>query len=79
MIKIDFNMMTKQELRGYVIAHPDDRNASRIFVDRFTAEASSTTFAMPHSINDIKEFDLLIKQVVKQKVALSTMLNDSNS
>jgi hypothetical protein len=32
----DFNIMTKGELRAYVIAHPDDRSAFHMFVDQFT-------------------------------------------
>ena len=47
MIKLDFNTMTKKELRAYVIAHPSNKDAFRIFVDRFTVNASPETFAMP--------------------------------
>jgi hypothetical protein len=63
---IDFNTMTKNELRAYLIKHPDDQTAFYIFVDRFTSEASSKTFAMAESPEAIKEVDNLIQQRLKQ-------------
>jgi hypothetical protein len=65
-IKLDFHTMTKKELRAYVIAHPSDKDAFRIFVDRFTVNASSETFAMPQSVADLQEIESLIKQKVEQ-------------
>jgi hypothetical protein len=62
----DFDTMTKGELRAYVIAHPDDRSAFRMFVDRFTAEASSETFNIPNSNADVKEVEILIQQKLAQ-------------
>jgi hypothetical protein len=67
-IKLDFNTMTKKELRAYVIAHPSDKDAFSIFVDRFTAKASSETFAMPQSVNEFQDIDRLIKQKLKQSL-----------
>jgi hypothetical protein len=66
MIKIDFNTMTKKELRASVIAHPIGKDAFRIFVDRFTLSASPEIFAMSHSIADLSEIDSLIKQRLEQ-------------
>ena len=66
MIKLDFHTMTKKELRAYVIAHPSDKDAFRIFVDRFTVGASSETFAMPQSVKDFPEIESLIKQKLEQ-------------
>jgi len=65
-IKLDFNTMTKKELRAYVIAHPSDKDAFRILVDRFTVNASPETFAMPQSVADLQEIESLIKQKVEQ-------------
>jgi hypothetical protein len=62
----DFNTMTKGELRAYVIAHPEDRSAFHMFVDRFTAEASSTTFDIPISNAEVKEVEILIRQKLAQ-------------
>jgi hypothetical protein len=62
----DFNTMTKGELRAYVIAHPDDRSAFRMFVDRFTAEASPATYDIPNSNAEVKEVEVLIQQKLAQ-------------
>jgi hypothetical protein len=62
----DFNTMTKDELRAYVIAHPDDRSAFHVFVDRFTADAPSETFDLPNSTADIKDVETLIQQKLAQ-------------
>ncbi|WP_373538657.1 hypothetical protein [Chamaesiphon sp.] len=62
----DFDTMTKGELRAYVIAHPDDRSAFRMFVDRFTAEASPETFNIPNSNTEVKEVEILIQQKLAQ-------------
>jgi hypothetical protein len=65
-IKPDLKSVTKAELRAYVIAHPEDKDAFRIFVDRFTAEAPPETFAVPRSEAEIAEIDNLIQQRVQQ-------------
>lgn len=66
MTKLDFNTMTKGELRAYIITHPDDRTAFHIFVDRFTAEASSETFDIPNSNIEIERVETLIRQRLEQ-------------
>ncbi|WP_211167588.1 DUF6887 family protein [Pseudanabaena yagii] len=58
--------MTKKELRTYVIKNPSDREAFRIFVDRFTVNTSSEIFAMPQSVTDLQEIENLIKQKLEQ-------------
>ena len=65
-MKIDFNTMTKAELRAYLIKHPNDRSAFYAFVDRFTSEASSTTYSMAQSPEEIQEIDNLIQQKLAQ-------------
>jgi hypothetical protein len=62
----DFDTMTKGELRAYVIAHPDDRSAFHLFVDRFTAEASPEMFNIPNSNAEVKEVEILIQQKLAQ-------------
>ncbi len=52
--------MNKTKLRAYVIAHPNDKAAFHIFVDRLTSEASTETFNIPISIAEIREVDILI-------------------
>ncbi|AUT04453.1 hypothetical protein CLI64_21440 [Nostoc sp. CENA543] len=66
MVKTDFNKMTKAELRAYVVAHPNDQAAFYAFVDRFTAGATTETFAMPQSPAEIAEVDSLVRQKIEQ-------------
>jgi hypothetical protein len=61
-----FNSMSKDELRAYVIAHPEDRSAFHTFVDRFTAEDSPETFNIPNSNAEVKEVENLIQQKLAQ-------------
>lgn len=66
MIKPDLESVTKTELRAYIISHPEDKDAFRIFVDRFTAEASPETFAVPQSRAEVEEVETLIRQRLQQ-------------
>ena len=59
---IDFNTMTKAEIRAYLVEHPNDKSAFEAFVDSYTAEASSKTYSMAESPEEIKEVDNLIQQ-----------------
>jgi hypothetical protein len=65
-IKPDLKSVNKVELRAYVVAHPEDKDAFRIFVDRFTAEAPPETFAVPQSQAEVAEIENLIQQRVQQ-------------
>lgn len=65
-MKVDFNIMTKAELRAYLIKHPNDKSAFQAFVDRYTSEASSTTYSMAQSPEEIQEVDNLIQQKLTQ-------------
>ncbi len=62
----DFTTMTKVELRAYVVANPSDRAAFYAFVDRFTANVSSETFALPQSLNEVEVIEKLVQQKVEQ-------------
>lgn len=66
-MQLDFDEMTKGELRAYIIAHPSDKVAFHAFVDRFTAEASSETFDIPSSIDEVEAVEVLIRQKLEQK------------
>jgi hypothetical protein len=65
-MKLNFSAMSKSELRAYVIAHPEDKDAFHAFVDRFTAEASPETFDLPKSNAEIEEVERLIRQKLEQ-------------
>ncbi len=62
----DFTTMTKVELRAYVVANPSDRAAFYAFVDRFTANAGSETFALPKSPDEFEQVAKLVQQKVEQ-------------
>ena len=62
----DFNTTNKNQLRAYLIQHPDNKSAFQAFVDRFTSEANSTIYTRPESLEGIKEVDRLIKQKLTQ-------------
>ena len=66
MIKPDFNEISKAELRAYVVAHPKDKEAFEVFVDRFTANAPSETFDIPKTQADIVALENLICQKVQR-------------
>ncbi len=65
-MKPNFNEMTKRELRAYLVAHPNEKEAFYAFVDRFTADASPETFAMPQSRIEIEEIDKLIQEKLQK-------------
>jgi hypothetical protein len=66
MTKPDFSSMTKTELRTYVIAHPEDKEAFHAFVDRFTSEASPQTYDLPKSNTEVEAVELLIREKLEQ-------------
>lgn len=66
MTQPDFKNATKAELRAYIVAHPDDREAFRVFADRFTADTSPETFDMPQSVSEIEAVESFIQQRVQQ-------------
>ena len=63
-MKIDFNTMTKAEIRAYLVKHPNDKSAFEAFVDSYKAEASSKTYSMAESPEEIQAVDNLIKQKI---------------
>ena len=62
----DFNIMSKTELRAYLIKHPDNKSAFEAFVDRFTSEADPTIYPAPESPEEMQQIDNLIQQKLAQ-------------
>nr|WP_216595660.1 hypothetical protein [Myxosarcina sp. GI1] len=58
--------MTKNELRAYLIKHPNNKSAFQAFVDCYTSETSSTTYSMAETPEDIQKVDNLIRRKVTQ-------------
>ncbi|MGK7930226.1 MAG: hypothetical protein AB4041_02175, partial [Microcystaceae cyanobacterium] len=63
--------MTKTELRAYLIAHPNDKQAFHAFVDRYTSDAPSQTYNMAKSPSDIQQVDHLIQEKLKASDVIS--------
>jgi hypothetical protein len=64
MNKPNFDAMTKAELRAYVIAHQDDKEAFYAFVDHLTAKPSTKVY--PASMTP-EEINQAILDIVEQK------------
>jgi hypothetical protein len=60
----DFNLMTKAELRAYIVAHPNDQDAFRVFVDRFSVPAPTNAFDMPNTMEAVA----LAEQVILERM-----------
>jgi hypothetical protein len=65
-VKIDFSTMNKAEIRAYLVKHPNDKSAFQAFVDRYTSEASSTTYSMTESLEEVTEIEHLISQKITE-------------
>jgi hypothetical protein len=63
----NFSGMTKAELRAYVVAHSNDREAFHAFVDRFTVDAPSETYDIPRLQTEIAEVERLIRKKLAQR------------
>jgi hypothetical protein len=55
MSKPNFNAMSKAELRAYVIAHQDDREAFYALCDRLTANPSSVKYPASMTPDEIHQ------------------------
>jgi hypothetical protein len=65
-IKQNFNNMSRIDLRAYLVAHPNDREAFNIFIDRFASQTNSETFDIPKSNEDFEQVENLIRQKLEQ-------------
>lgn len=54
-MKLDFNTMSKEELRKYVISHQDDREAFYQYVDRLQSHPSSQVYPNSLSPDEIQQ------------------------
>ncbi|MCA2719913.1 hypothetical protein [Microcystis sp. M169S2] len=52
MIKREFESMSREELRAYILEHREDERAFQIYLDRVTAEPGEIDPA-PRSIEDL--------------------------
>ncbi len=54
-MKHDFNNMTKEELRQYVITHQEDKEAFYIYIDRLKSNSSNKVYSNSLSAQEIEE------------------------
>jgi hypothetical protein len=61
MIKREFESMSREELRAYILEHREDERAFQVYLDRVTAEPGEI-YPAPKSIEDLSHFpDLVTK------------------
>lgn len=63
-MKPDFNQMSKDELRQYVITHQDDKEAFYIYVDRLKSHSSTNVY--PNSLSP-REIEQVVTKHLQQK------------
>jgi hypothetical protein len=51
-MSLNFEQMSRPELRAYVLAHRDDEVALQLYLDRISANATGPSFPAPKSIED---------------------------
>ncbi|MUG98641.1 hypothetical protein F7734_42680 [Scytonema sp. UIC 10036] len=62
-MKPNFDIMTKPELRAYVLAHRDDREAFYKLVDRFKADSKNQPrHPFPKSLAELAQVEELIQE-----------------
>jgi len=57
----DFYQIPRQALRTYVLAHREDDEALRIYIDRMRTEPGITRFYGTNSEEDLKKLEELIR------------------
>ena len=66
-MKLDFDNMSKGELRAYIVAHPTDQEAFYKFVDRFKADANDPSWhPYPQTPEDWAKVSQLIQEQIEK-------------
>ena len=67
MSKPDFQAMSRKELLAYMLAHREDDEAFRIYMDKVHAEPPTEVYPAPQSIDDLKHFPQLLEKHRKER------------
>jgi hypothetical protein len=59
--------MTTTELRRYVMAHPEDLEAFKVWTARIAANPPKQVFPAPKSIEDVAEVERLIREHLEMR------------
>ncbi len=62
-MKPDFNQMSREELKAYVLAHQDDDEAVRILFSR--RNPNSKRYPMPKTEEDLKEMEEIFRRQIQ--------------
>ena len=54
-MELEFETMTRQELRAYILEHREDEEAFQIYLDRVMAQPGEI-YPAPQTIEDLKDF-----------------------
>lgn len=58
--KPDFNLMTRQELRAYILVHRNDDDAIEALIDR--GNPNAPTYPFPQTDEDLKAMEEILKR-----------------
>ena len=62
-MKPNFESMSRQELRAYVLAHRDDNEAFYAYMDKLNAEADSVKMPDLNSIEELDNYPEFIEKI----------------
>ena len=64
--KPNFQTMPRKKLRAYVLAHRDDENALRIYMDRLKSEPGIIRHQGGVTADDLAQLDQLLKKSINK-------------
>jgi len=67
MRKPSFQAMTRKELLAYILAHREEDEAFRTYMDKVHAEPPIEVYPAPQSIDDLKHFPQLLEKHRKER------------
>lgn len=62
MMKPDFQAISRKELLAYILAHREDDEAFRVYMDKVHAEPPREVYPALQSIDDLKHFPELLEK-----------------
>ena len=65
--KLDFQQMSRKELRTYVLAHREDEEALRIYMERLHKESGVIRQTGGLNEEDIKQLEQLLEKQLKDR------------
>ena len=67
MTQPDFQVMSRRELRAYVLQHRDNLQAVRALIDRSIAKSSGVVYPAPKSVEDLSHFSQLLEEAGREQ------------